>query len=291
MLPRYLQRNGWRRTHLWGALLLGVLAVAATWEAWTDIAYQTLRGGGFSQVLLAPAALVWLAWVRRERLRQCALRQQWVGVALILLGWLLCSGGYRLGIVLAWHLGALLTVLGAVTAVLGGDLLYRFLAPVTALLFLLPAPGVVRTAIEPPLQEVVSRTTHLIFEALGVTQLGGPEPLPLYEAVQRALLCCSSVKLLLALLLAGYTLALALPLRQRSRLLLLVVTPVLAVAGNVARTTLLVAAQGWQPNWTDNLATLLGWMGVGVGLAALWGLLIVLEWALVPMRRFTLAWD
>ena len=90
---RVLKRNGWSTWHLAGGLVLAVIAVLLTWDAWSDIFRIANKDEEASQVFLAPFVVVWLWWVRRRRLHFCRPVGFWVGPVIALVGWAMYSSG------------------------------------------------------------------------------------------------------------------------------------------------------------------------------------------------------
>jgi len=85
-MPSRLSRLGWRRSDLPLAGLLVAVAVALTWDTWTDIALLAFRDEENSHVLLVLPIAVWVAWLRRARVLLCRPRHHWAGVVLVALG-------------------------------------------------------------------------------------------------------------------------------------------------------------------------------------------------------------
>ena len=67
------------RADLFFAAALAAASALVMFNAWRDIWRLGTHSEELSYVLLAPVMIVWLAWSRRERLQNCALRGQWLG--------------------------------------------------------------------------------------------------------------------------------------------------------------------------------------------------------------------
>src|SRR5260221_716607 len=120
--------------------LTAVLALAAAWitgDAWSDILRLGLADEELSYVLLAPVVIGWLAWVRRHDLMKCSGRRGWIGLPILLFGWLVYWYGFHADPVL-WRAGAVVVVVGTIVTVAGGDLLFKLAPAFVAGSFLIP---------------------------------------------------------------------------------------------------------------------------------------------------------
>src|SRR5438128_2496699 len=76
------------------AALMVAGVVAIMFDAWRDIYRLGKVDEELSYVLLAPIMIIWLAWVRKDSLRNCPVRSTWVGIPILLLGWFVYSYGF-----------------------------------------------------------------------------------------------------------------------------------------------------------------------------------------------------
>ena len=102
--------TAWRFTDGVLLSLLLALAVAVGWAPWRDVAYLAWTDEEQSHILLGVPVALWLAWVRRDRIRYAPPRRTLVGPLVCLLGWGISRWGYLNGTEIAWHGGALLIV-------------------------------------------------------------------------------------------------------------------------------------------------------------------------------------
>jgi len=285
------ERAQWR--FLDGLLLaaLPALAVASTWSVWSDIfAGYALRDQEQSHILLAPVIAIWLFWVRRERLRYVRPNWTMAGPLVVGVGWGSAWYGFNSTHEVFWHLGALLMVGGAALTVLGIGFLRRFGPAAAALLFLLPIPGLVRTEISFPLQTVTAEVTQFVLELMGyaVTRAGNVLSINGEEvAVAEA---CNGMRMVAALVLVSYAFVFSAPMRQEVRLLILALSPAVAIVCNVIRLTPTVLLYGYA---SDDVADLFhdvsGWVMLPIALAMLWGVFGVLRWVEVPISPYAVA--
>src|SRR5438270_8914492 len=93
------------------AAMMVAAAVAIMYDAWKDIYRLGKADEELSYVLLAPVMIIWLAWVRKDELRDCPLRRCWAGIPILVLGWLVYAYGYVADPVI-WRTGAVMTAVG-----------------------------------------------------------------------------------------------------------------------------------------------------------------------------------
>ena len=300
-IPKFWIRNGWTVWHLVGAIAMTIAGIFVTWEAWVDI-YNIASGDDqeAQYVFLVPFIAVWLVWVRRGRFRNCMPRGQMIGVVFILLGWLISIFGYYKGHQALWHAGAVMLVCGCTLSVVGRDMFWKFLPIFVLFIFLIPVPGRIRAMIAQPLQTALAYLTQQLYFVFSV-DLGregnsltyNGHPITIAEA-------CNGMRLVFSLVMVSYAFAFATPLRGYVRLIILIASPLTALLVNIVRMIPTVWLYGNQHE------TIMGFEGLVVAEAfhdwapwplmfvaffALMGIIRVLEWALIPVMRYTLAND
>ncbi|MFG0248652.1 MAG: exosortase/archaeosortase family protein [Phycisphaeraceae bacterium JB051] len=290
-LPKTLSRNGWTPRHLVAALLMTLLGIVATMDAWRDIVVMMWGQEEFSHMLLVIPVALWLGWVRRARLRLCRPTGQLLGVIMIAIGWGISAFGYYNGIEAFWHLGSLMIVLGCFTCVAGAEIIAYFLPSFVALLFLIPAPGMIRTWLSIPLQGLVARATELVFQVIGVPVIRSGSLLSINEMDVTIAEACNGMRMVFALLLVAYCFAFSLPLRQYVRVLVLVISPICAVICNIIRTVCAVWVYANYHAFADLFHAISGWVMLLVAFGLLLSIVRLMRWTLVPVTRFTLAYD
>lgn len=267
-------------------LLLG-LAIASTWTIWSEIAARAFNNPEDSHILLALPIAAWLAVLRRSRLRKWRPRASLAGPALVLLGWGLVWIGYKSAIDVAQHLGVLLIALGAVAAVMGHRLLLLFKPSLFALLFLFPVPGRFRQQVAIPLQRISAVVAEHILQLFGVgversgilLEINGHQ-----VAVAEA---CNGMRMVSALLLITFAFVFSVPMRPRVRLLLLILSPVVALIVNVIRLIPTALAYGYtSPDTAAFVHDVGGWAVLGLAVVILWLCLATLRWLEIPIDPY-----
>jgi exosortase len=269
---------------------MGLLGVAATWDAWLDIYTLAYKDEEYSHIFLVPIVALAMVYVRRMRMRHCRPSGAIVGVMFVALGWAMSSYGFYHARQALWHLGAVVVVLGCMLSVLGKNVLFRFLPAAAVLVFLVPVPGRIRQAIALPLQTWTAQTAQTGLEICGVeTEVSGNtlsingRPVTVAEA-------CNGMRMVFPLLLVSYAFCFALPLRQGVRFLMLLVSPLIAIFCNVVRTMPTIWLYGNANRAiADAFHAWSGWARYVVSLVLLLVIIRALKWAMLPLSRFPLA--
>ena len=271
-------------------LLMAALGVWATQRAWADAWALADIEGENSHVFLAPLVVVWLFWVRRARLPHVRVTGRWVGILLIVLGWLLSVRGVEENIAAAFHLGSLIVVVGAYVSVCGKGSLLRFMPAAFALLFLIPVPQRVRQDLAIPLQTTTAWLTDGVLDAIGVdSQVAGNTLIVNGKSVMIAE-ACNGMPMVFGLMLVTYAFAFAWPMRNGVRWALLILSPLVTLGCNVLRTVPLVWTYANRSRETfEWLHTYSSWLMLPLAFVLLLGVVQALKWLEVPVDRYRLA--
>lgn len=310
--PATLKRDPYRRVtravrhgrltflRLLAAGLLMAIGVFVCIDAWREIFLEYAWGNEeYTHIFVVPFVVALLIYVRRLRLRHFQVRGTLVGPLLVATGLALHFTGYQRGIQVMLHSGAVLTALGCVVSVLGKNSIFRFLPAVIVLAFLVPVPGKIRLEIAIYLQNWTAQIAHILLNTLGFpTEVTGStlaingQPVIIAEA-------CNGMRSVFLLLLLAFAFTFALPLRNSVRLLLLLVSPLVALASNVVRTLPTILMYGYAPGWFENRETgqwlafefhnLAGWAMYVVSFLIWLGIVWLLRWTMLPIQRYTLA--
>ncbi|MEO1235387.1 MAG: exosortase/archaeosortase family protein [Planctomycetota bacterium] len=257
-------------------------AVFPFWHVWLDMVQVALRDETFGYALAIPPMAAWITW---RRLRGVAYdpRGRGAGVAIVALG--LAVHGlslFRGGPLLTygWYGGALLVLVGYCTAALGVRAL-RALLPVFALLVLVvPIPPGIVSTVGHQLMYLSATVTADLLRIMGVPVeqflyllVVDGTPVNIVEA-------CSGLRSFFALFGATAVFVAACRLRWGVALLLLGLTPVLAVTGNFARLFPTALLQRYASEDVAHAAhDLLGFVSVLLAVAITAGVLATLRWA------------
>ena len=284
------ERRSWR--FIDGALLvmLVALAITATWSIWATIFRIAYRDAEQSHIFLAPAVAGWLFWVRRERMRLCRPSWSLVGPLIVAAGWAMAWFGFSSAVEAAHHLGALLIVVGAAATVLGPAFLLRFAPAFLSLAFVLPVPGRIRWAVAAPLQEYSARITQVIMDLVGVPVERAGNLLSINGVDVAVAEACNGMRMVSALALVAFAFVFSFPMRNWVRVLILAVSPAVALLCNVIRLGPTVLLYGYS---TRDVASIFhdmsGWAVLGVALFILWLMLRTLRWLEFPIEPYAAA--
>ncbi|MDY7108296.1 MAG: exosortase/archaeosortase family protein [Planctomycetota bacterium] len=283
-------RRIWRaRDYAFLTLLAGV-AIWLHRQPLMDIINIGLRDEEQSHIFLAPLVAAWLLWLRRSRVRYVALRPNLVGPAVVAGGWLASWWGFEAGIQVAWHGGAMVTLIGVLLS-FTGPIPLRLFAPVFAVLaFLLPIPGGIRHSLAWPLQEMATGVTHATLELIGVSSLKSGNVLIINGEQVAVGEACNGMRMVFALTLVVYAFAFGTPLKPATRLILIALSPVVAIVCNVIRLvpTSLIFGYG-NVHTAQVFHDLAGWAMLPLALIVLVGVLRMVRWLEFPVMSFRLA--
>lgn len=290
MKPPLANPLRWNLWHLFGALLMAALGIAATFDAWADIYHIASIDEEYSHIFLVPAVALWMVWVRRMRFRHCSPSGAMLGPLIVAAGWTIASCGYYHGIQSFWHGGAVIVVVGCVLSVLGKNVLVRFFPAFLVLIFLVPFPGRFRLAIAQPLQTCTAHIAQTLLECLGADTVLSGNQLSIRGTAVLVAEACNGLRMVFALILVAYAFSFSMPLRNSVRFLILLASPLAAIACNVLRILPTIWLYG---NSSRHTATefhdYAGWLMLPVAFLLLLGILKLLKWAMIPVMRYTLA--
>ncbi|MBI1367280.1 MAG: exosortase [Planctomycetes bacterium] len=298
--PRSWARNGWSPWHIVAAIFMVTLGVLLTFNAWADIFNIAAKDEEASHIFLVPIIAGWLVWVRRERLRFCYPTGTLIGPVFVVIGWATTYYGYYHAIQAAWHFGAVLVVVGCLLSVIGKDVFMRFLPAFAVLVFLVPVPGSIRLGIAIPLQGILAHITQTIFDVMGVDVERAGNMLTINGQEVAIAEACNGLRMVFALMLVSFAFAFGTPLRTFVRTLIIAASPVSALVCNIIRmvpTVWLYGLSGRKLAGFDATAIAnhfhdyAGWVMLIAAFLLLMSIIKVLQWALIPVTPYMLAYD
>ncbi len=283
-------RRAWRpRDFAQLALLLGI-GVWLHRQPLADMFHIGLRDEEQTHIFLAPLVACWLLWLRRSRLRYVMVHPSYLGLLIAALGWLLSWWGFETGTQVAWHAGALMSLLGIVLSMTGMTPVHS-LAPVFAVLvFMLPIPGEIRHRIALPLQDLATGVTHGVLEFIGVSAIRSGNVIIINGEQVAVGEACNGMRMVFALSLVVYAFAFGTPLRPGTRAVLLLASPLIAIICNVIRLvpTSLIYGYG-NSDAAQRFHDLAGWVMLPVAMLMLAGVLRTIRWLEFPVTELRLA--
>lgn len=233
----FARRPGWRA---WVPVLLGLALLYV--PTYIDLARGPWRDDAYAHGPIIVAVFAWLAWRRRDALRDDSLAPApLLGAAVLAFGLVLYLLGRTLSLTLFEVASHIPVIAGAVLMVRGVQGLRRMAFPLFFLVFLVPLPGFVLDSVTAPLKSMVSASVEALLLALGYPVVR--EGVVLSVGAHQMLVAdaCSGLNSIYSLLAMGllYTHVTGRPGAARTALVALGIVPI-AVAANIVRVLALV---------------------------------------------------
>ena len=288
-----LLNRGRSWTLLDGSLLLLMVAVWA-WmfrSPLLDIIDRASKDEEHSHILLVPLVIAWLVWVRRARITTLRVRPSLLGCLVVAAGCVASWWGFQNDRDILWHGGAVLALLGMMLSVVGGTAIFRRFGPaVGAMAFLLPVPGTIRQAVAIPLQGIATTVTHNCLGIFGFESARMGNVLLINGQQVAVAEACNGMRLVFALTLVIYAFLFSTPLRPGTRLILLALTPLVALIANVIRLVPTSLMYGlFSVDAAETMHDVSGWVMLPIALGGMIGLLKLLKWMELPIMPYRLA--
>jgi exosortase len=280
-----------------GLLAFGVWVCREAWkEIFIDFGYGNTE---YSHILMVPFVAAFLVYVRRLRLRHFRVSQTWLGVLLVITGLTMSNAGLETGKTALFHAGTVLIALGCVVSAVGKNAIFRFLPAVLVLAFLVPVPGEIRQVIAQKLQDWTAGFVQSLLSLFNFPiQVEGNNLIVNGQRVTVAE-ACNGMRLVFPLFLISFAFAFGLPLRNSFRLVLLLVSPIIALACNIIRTVPIALLHGYAPDWyadpsqgtklAEKVHDVGGWVMLPIAMLVVLGLVKLMRWLMLPVHRYTLA--
>lgn len=290
-----LARNGWKASDAVRLLLVLCACMVATWPAWLEMFSAATRHGDAQPGLMVLPVMAWLIWVRRARLRFLKPGRYEIGWAVLIAGaQFFYMGLYIYELRSAWHLGAVLMFAGGVFVCTGRSVVKQFLPASLIMPMLVPVPQTLAVLISTPIQEFEANAIAALYSLFGVGvdvfttpaanwMVVGGTTLPLEHV-------CKGLPTILSLMVVTYGFVFGSPLRPLVRLLLLVLSPLVALLSTAVTLggTLWLYDSDWALS-QQTISTLTGWLTLLLAFLLTVSLLRVLSWASVPVHQYHLA--
>ena len=213
-----------------------------------------------------------------------------IGLFIAVFGWAVSTYGFQHGHQSLWHGGSVLVVLGCIVTVLGKQLLFRFFPAVAVLVFLVPVPGMIRQQIAIPLQTWTAQISQVVLEVLGVPVERSVNQLTVNGIPVNIIEACNGLRMVWPLILMSYAFSFGLPLRNSVRFVVLLASPLAAIFCNVVRILPTIWLYSYhEKKVADLFHDYSGWLMLPIAFLLLLGIIKMLDWALIPVRRYTLA--
>jgi exosortase len=264
----------------WLALVwFGALLIACYAPILYRMANQWATDENMGHGFFVPIVAGYVVWQRRAELAATPLKTNWWGLAVVLLGGLL-SVVATLGVELFTARLSFVIALSGTVLFLGGTKWIKLLSfPLLLLLFMIPIPAIIYSALTLRLQMLASQLGEILITAMGIPVLREGNTLQLPSQTLDIVDACSGIRSLLSLLFLSLVYSYFTDKKVWMRWALLAATVPIAIGANGIR----VAVTGWLSEINTKYAggayhETEGYIVFVVALAALIGTHRLLNW-------------
>jgi len=280
----------------WSAGDLALLTVLVLLSIWTvrfallDMLDRAMSDVEQSHILLVPFVSGWLIWLRRSRLRFVRYQPNLYGPILVAASWVLIWFGFHEGFLVFQHIGAITLIVGALISMTGLTIVRQCLPAFLVLVFIIPIPKSISQIIAQPLQTMATVVTHEFLNIFGVASVRSGNLLEIHGQQVAVGEACNGMRMVFALALVVFAFVFSTPFKFSTRVLLLVLSPLVALVCNVIRLvpTSLIYGYG-DPDSAEMFHDLAGWLMLPVALMLLLGVLKLVRWLQLPVMSWRLA--
>ena len=124
--PSTVRPRGWTSRDAWILAALVALSVIAFSDPWQELFIEITRRSDNGYILIVPGVVVYLAWIRRSRLRYVRRKPSFVGVGIAIMAGGLAWFGAETDTRIAGHLAAVLSLIACVVTLTGLAVLRHF---------------------------------------------------------------------------------------------------------------------------------------------------------------------
>ncbi len=267
-------------------LPVAILTACTLWAYWPTLAgmaFLWAHNPQYSHGFLVPVFALVVLWARRHASPISSFRSSWWGLAVltVAIGLRLAAGYVGLGYLEG---PSLVATFAALFLLIGGMAALRWAWPALAfLVFMLPLPYKVETALGQPLRSIATAMSTYALQTLGLPALAEGNVIVLDDYRLGVIDACSGLGMLMTFFALSTAVALVVPRRLADRLVIVVSAVPIAVLANVARIT--ATGVVYQTLGEDAAQTLFhdlaGWLMMPLALALLWLELKLLSVALM----------
>ncbi len=221
-------------------LLVGLPVVCLVWafgSTLLDLATTWKNNEQYSHGFLVPPFAALLLWLRRDKLDASRLRPSlWGAVVLAAALGLRLFGAYYYYVWL--DAVTLVPCVAGLFLLLGGRAAWRWAWPaVLFLLFMIPLPYRVASALSGPLQRLATVSSTFVMQMLGLPALAEGNVIQLNDAAIDVVEACSGLRMLVVFFALSAAVALVIRRPLAERLIVLVSAIPIAVLANITRVT------------------------------------------------------
>lgn len=273
-------QNGGRTTP--AVAVWAVLALVTVWAAWPaleDISGVWAEDPTYSHGYIVPLFSLWLLWMKRDELMRAPVRPSWWGVLVVCLGMASLYAGAMYTIRWLTGFAFVLFLLGG-ALVAGGWGLTRLMWPAIGfLVFMIPLPYRISTAMRSPLQRFASIASTFFMQMIGLPAIREGNVITVNEAQIGVAEACSGLKMLITFVALAVGMVLVIKRPLLDKLVILASAVPIAIISNIIRVTvtgiLYVTVGGKVAEFVYH--DLAGFLMMPLGVGLMWLELWVLE--------------
>jgi exosortase len=250
----------------WFGALIVLLFAPVLRDMFKEYARDESMGHGF----FVPVVVGYMIWQRRTELARVAVKPDWSGWALCLLGFLFLLLGTFGAEFSLMRGGLMLTVYGVVLATCGIQVFRMLAFPLLLLLFMIRIPQFIYGQITFPLQILASQFAEFSLSVLGIPVLREGNVLELASQKLNVVEACSGIRSLLSLTFLALVYGYFFETKKWIRTVLFLSTIPIAIFANGLRVTLTGVLSEVNKDYAEGVFhTMEGWVIFMVALVAL----------------------
>ena len=216
-----------------GALLVGLFYTTVY-----DMVHEWFNTEEMGHGLFAPVIAGYVIWQNRDQLLQTKLNPSWLGLILVVGGFLSMVVGIRGADFFIARMGFYIALVGSVWTLGGTNLLRAVWFPLFILLFMIRIPLFIYTQITFPLQLLASRVAEVLLTAVGIPVLRDGNVLELPSQKLSVVEACSGIRSLMSLSMLALVYGYLFDSKSWMRWVLLGLAVPIAITANALRVTL-----------------------------------------------------
>ncbi len=216
--------------------IVGIL-LYVYWPTLAEVAHRWSRDSQYSHGYLVPAFALVLLWLRRPMLNGIKPEPNWWGLGVLLLGVMLHFTASLVYFGWAEAMSLLICLAGAVL-LLGGWPLWRWAWPAIAfLVFMIPLPFFVETALAQPLQRIATESSTYVLQTLGFPAYSVGNTIQMRQAKVNVVDACNGLSMLILFFALSTAVAMLCQRPLIDRIVIVLSTIPIALASNILRIT------------------------------------------------------
>jgi exosortase len=271
-------------------LLWTALAAVAVWAVWRPALVEMVgrwnEDPTYSHGYLVPLFALGLLWFRRRELAAVAFRPSWWGVVVIVAGAAVQFAGSYLYVRWLQGLAMLMYLAGASLVVAGWPLLRLTWQAIGFLIFMLPLPFTIETALRAPLQRFATIASTFLLQLVGLSAIARGNIIDVEGYKLGVAEACSGLKMLITFFALATGLILVVKRPLLDKMVILASAVPIAIVSNILRimaTGVLYVTAG-EKTAEFVYHDLAGYLMMPLGIGLMWLELAILDRLFVERR-------